>query len=133
MPKQSLNKSIGAKKLNRRTMTQLPEPEVTIPFGAILDNVKIGRDTVTFDYLSDPYESPRDVFLSAASGSAAKEAKAAARTEPEPAKLRFEGLSSNVDGLSRAKVPGGWLLSTEQGGITFYPDARHEWNGESVE
>ena len=33
--------------------------------------------------------------------------------------------------LRRAKVPGGWLVTTDAGGLTFVPDADHTWN-ESV-
>ncbi len=35
----------------------------------------------------------------------------------------------------RAKVPGGWLVWTgryDQGGLTFYPDPNHEWDGNSL-
>lgn len=41
------------------------------------------------------------------------------------------------DRLSRAKVPGGWLvfiwspMNSDQG-ITFYPDPNHEWEGSSA-
>ena len=52
-------------------------------------------------------------------------------------KLKFEKL--DVDALSarvnRAKVPGGWLLvatSNSGGGVTFYPDPEHKWDGGSV-
>jgi len=52
-------------------------------------------------------------------------------------KLKFEKLE--VDTLSvrlnRAKVPGGWLLvvtSNSGGGATFYPDAQHKWDGNSL-
>jgi hypothetical protein len=142
LPKQTLNKSISARKLHQRTMTPLPEQEVTIPYGAILENVRQDRDTVTFNYLTEPYGCPRDIFQSAAAPFAKVEKSpttapvpepAAAIPEPEtePAKLQFEALSSSVAGLSRAKVPGGWLLATELGGVAFYPDARHVWNGES--
>ncbi len=36
----------------------------------------------------------------------------------------------------RARVPGGWLIKTlnsmtSAGGITFYPDPKHEWNENS--
>jgi len=42
--------------------------------------------------------------------------------------------------LYRAKVPGGWLVvvatggngSSSGGGITFYPDAEHKWDGSSM-
>jgi hypothetical protein len=123
-------------------MTPLPEQEVTIPFGAILENVRQDRDSVTFNYLTEPYGCPRDVFQSAVAGGARDEWAAVTARElvsdgvvpefaPEPAKLQFEALSSNIHGLSRAKVPGGWLISSERGGVAFYPDARHAWNGES--
>ena len=51
-------------------------------------------------------------------------------------KLKFEKL--DVDALSarvnRAKIPGGWLLvaiSNSGGGVTFYPDPEHKWDGGS--
>jgi hypothetical protein len=52
-------------------------------------------------------------------------------------KLKFEKL--DVDALSarvnRARIPGGWLLvatSNSGGGVTFYPDPEHKWDGGSV-
>ena len=52
-------------------------------------------------------------------------------------KLKFEKL--DVDALSarvnRAKIPGGWLLiatSNSGGGVTFYPDPEHKWDGGSI-
>src|SRR4051812_20531331 len=33
--------------------------------------------------------------------------------------------------LRRAKVPGGWLVANDDGGLTFIPDADHKWS-ESV-
>jgi hypothetical protein len=52
-------------------------------------------------------------------------------------KLKFEKL--DVGALSvqvnRAKIPGGWLLvstSNAGGGVTFYPDSGHKWDGGSV-
>jgi hypothetical protein len=139
--KQSLNKSITAKKLHRRTMTPLPEPEVTIPFGAIVDNVKIDRDTATFEYLMEPYSCGRELFVTATGGAAeggeaarspaAALATASSAASPEPVKLHFETLASSIK-LSRAKVPGGWLLATPLGSIAFYPDPNHQWNGESL-
>jgi hypothetical protein len=52
-------------------------------------------------------------------------------------KLNFEKL--DADPLSvrvnRAKIPGGWLVvstSSSGGGVTFYPDPQHKWDGGSV-
>ncbi len=144
MPKQSLNKSITAKKLHRRTMNPLPELEATIPFGAIIDKLQAAADWVTFEYLSEPYGCKRDMLQGAITlpqdaekeaeeeAAAAPAASAASAPAAAPAKLKFEALSASVR-LSRAKVPGGWLLTTPQGGIGFYPDASHKWDGESIE
>jgi hypothetical protein len=53
-------------------------------------------------------------------------------------KVKFEKL--DVDGgglrLSRAKIPGGWLviaMSNSGGGFTFYSDPHHKWDGNSLE
>jgi hypothetical protein len=41
--------------------------------------------------------------------------------------IRWQALKSSIDRtIHRAKVPGGWLVA-QQDGITFVPDARHEW------
>jgi len=53
-------------------------------------------------------------------------------------KLKFEKL--DVGGtisarVSRTKIPGGWLLvvtSNSGGGLTFYSDPQHEWDGNSL-
>jgi hypothetical protein len=53
-------------------------------------------------------------------------------------KLKFEKL--DVDStlsarVSRAKIPGGWLLiavSNSGGGLTFYSDPHHKWDGNSL-
>lgn len=38
----------------------------------------------------------------------------------------------------RAKIPGGWLFSTQEGndgggGVAFIPDPNHEWDGSSLD
>ena len=53
-------------------------------------------------------------------------------------KLKFEKLdvgSSLSARVSRAKVPGGWLLiaiTNSGGGLTFYSDPQHKWDGNSL-
>jgi hypothetical protein len=53
-------------------------------------------------------------------------------------KLKFESLnvgSTLSVRLSRAKLPGGWLLvvtSNSGSGLTFYSDPQHEWDGNSL-
>jgi hypothetical protein len=32
----------------------------------------------------------------------------------------------------RTKVPGGWLVHTDPGGLAFYPDPQHQWDGNSL-
>jgi hypothetical protein len=52
-------------------------------------------------------------------------------------KLKFEKLDVDIvsSRISRAKLPGGWLLlstSNSGGGVTFYPDPEHKWDGGSL-
>ena len=52
----------------------------------------------------------------------------------QPKPLHWEKLNSNAT-TYRTKVPGGWLINIRTdygGGVTFYPDAKHEWDGESI-
>lgn len=45
---------------------------------------------------------------------------------------RGQNFSSYIE---RAKVPGGWLLkprTADGGGMTFYPDPNHKWDGNSL-
>ena len=52
----------------------------------------------------------------------------------------WEDLDSSGHGhlaMRRAKVPGGWLIYASDGyhhhgGMTFYPDPEHRWNGSSL-
>ncbi|MCO5166807.1 MAG: hypothetical protein M9894_10635 [Planctomycetes bacterium] len=34
--------------------------------------------------------------------------------------------------LHRSKVPGGWMVMTPRGGLAFYPDPQHTWDGNSL-
>jgi len=54
-------------------------------------------------------------------------------------KLNFEKLDVSTltvnTTINRAKIPGGWLLvstSNAGGGVTFYPDPEHKWDGGSA-
>lgn len=33
----------------------------------------------------------------------------------------------------RAKVPGGWIVSNPPTGVFFFPDAKHAWDGGSID
>ena len=53
--------------------------------------------------------------------------------------LKFEkldvGKTLSSARVSRAKIPGGWLLivtSNSGGGLTFYSDPQHKWDGSSL-
>jgi hypothetical protein len=49
-------------------------------------------------------------------------------------RLDVSTLTANTT-MNRAKIPGGWLLvstSVAGGGVTFYPDPEHKWDGGSV-
>ncbi len=44
---------------------------------------------------------------------------------------------SSPTNVSRAKIPGGWLVGVESGnvrswGLAFVPDPNHEWDGGSL-
>ena len=149
MAKISLNKRIEATKLHERTGAPLAGPEVTIPFGALVESMGRDRDREKFRYLGEPYSVRREVFLDAigpdeaakatVAAPAAAPAVASAPVEPEPpapgaqeARLKFEKLDAGGYALARAKVPGGWLVVCGTG-VTFYPDPGHEWDGASVE
>jgi hypothetical protein len=47
----------------------------------------------------------------------------------EMVEIKWESVMERPGGgsnLVRAKVPGGWLVSSSQG-LTFIPDPKHEW------
>jgi hypothetical protein len=134
LAKVELNKSIEARKLNQRTGLPMTGPEVTIPYGAIIDHVETDRDREKFHYLRDLYSCSHEVFVSAVNAGAIEQA---APSEPvtvtSKAKLQWERLDSSSDyALLRAKVPGGWLVALGGTGVTFYPDPEHQWDGSSV-
>ncbi|MFY9727997.1 MAG: hypothetical protein WB579_00250 [Bryobacteraceae bacterium] len=142
----SLNKWIEATKHHDRTGAPMAGPEVTIPFGALVEPVGAERDREKFRYLGELYSARREVFLEAtraeepAAPPAAAPPLASAPAQPAPsaapgakeAKLKFERLDAGGYAAARAKVPGGWLVTCGTG-VTFYPDPNHKWDGASLE
>lgn len=137
MPKVSLSKTIEATKLNKRTGFAESGPDVTIPFGGLVEYVAAERDTVRFTYMGDLYRCAEDLWNDATRESAASSSAKPASSPAEPSAaaapgLFWEPLSSPRVPLSRAKVPGGWLLAGNSGSIAYYPDPTHEWDGKSL-
>jgi hypothetical protein len=143
--KLELNKSIEARKLNKRTGSPTTDPEVSIPYGAIVENVESDRNFERFTYQGELYRCTRTLLASATDPRAwkaqlAPDAESAALTvpggeQPAPALpgLRWTPVDSGHVPLLRAKVPGGWLMTSSSGaGLTFYPDPDHEWDGTSM-
>jgi hypothetical protein len=138
----TLNKSISAVRLNQKSGVPYSEPEVNIPFGAILSYKGSDRDSERFIYMSELYRAKRDVLASAVDGGKIPEmaddapaASAMAGAAPKPAmevKFKFEKLSAGVHSISRAKVPGGWIVMAANASITFYPDPEHAWDGATL-
>lgn len=144
MDKISLNKSIEATKLNERTEAPLVGPEVTIPFGALIEPLGASRDREKFRYLGELYSVGREIFLaatrpdgmesgppSAPAVPVSAEAGKSVTARAKEATLRFEPLDAGGYSIARAKVPGGWLVASGSG-IAFYPDPKHEWDGSSL-
>lgn len=139
--KLTLNKSIEAKRLNKRTLAPLPGPEVTIPYGGILEPAGADGDFDHFRYMGDLYRVQRQTLASAVDEAAAAPGDAVppqpaparpvapaggAAAAPAPAlasRLQFEPLG---DGISRARIPGGWLVRSGSS-IAFVPDGAHRW------
>jgi hypothetical protein len=139
LAKYSLIKTIEAQKLNMRTGVPTTDPPVTVPFGAIIEDVQSDRDMRRFTFHGELYRCPEDVLA------AALDARPAAAPEPHPAPagpaataatspapyLEWQELASNRGPVLRARVPGGWLI-TIPGGLAFYPDSAHAWTGSSL-
>jgi hypothetical protein len=138
LTKVSLSKTIEATKLNKRTGFPESGPEVTIPFGALVEYVGADRDLEKFNYLGEPYRCKHDLWMSAATGHAHTAAAGSSKPgdalqpAPEGPKLIWEPVPSTQYSLSRAKVPGGWLIALGGTGLAFYPDSAHEWDGTSL-
>lgn len=143
-----LTKSVDCVKVNKRSGIRTSEKK-TLAFGSILVDLTEDRDNFRFLYLGEMYDGPQSEmkgYLQLLEGEEtvdvgrprgeAGAGKSARGTRPAKEaveyKLKWESLSSETT-LKRAKVPGGWLVSSNGGGLAFVPDAGHEWNGESVD
>ena len=141
----SLIKPIEAIKVHPRSGLPLGGPDVTVPYGALIEHLGSDRDREKFSYLGEHYTCTRERFLSATAApkpepKSATAAAAAPAVEDEETpeadegpRLEWEQLRSKDFTVRRAAIPGGWLVAVHGGGLTFVPDARHEWNGASVE
>ena len=144
MLKVELAKSIEARKLNQRTGRPVDTHWLTVPYGAILENPIEKGDLVEFSYLGELYHCKypeiEDLLKSAkadrGSIAASPPANESARTVSPAAMLVWEKLAANYGQAQRAKVSGGWLVVVagvgEGGGLTFYPDPMHSWDGSSA-
>jgi len=148
MAKYEVTKLVEAAKLNKRTGIPLVGPPTTIPYGSIISDVEEDGDYYKFSYMTERYQVKRDVvagafhLLGGVNVSSAPAAAAAASPAPVPAPapvanddrpvLQFQSLRvAGAAALSRAKVPGGWLVAAG-GSVTFVPDPAHQWDGGSL-
>jgi hypothetical protein len=65
MPVFELGKSIESIRLNKRNRLPMGDPPRTIPFGALIDEIRETGDRASFVYLGELYECPADVLRSA--------------------------------------------------------------------
>jgi hypothetical protein len=143
LAKLEMTKSIEARKLNKRTRQLLAEHPITIPYGGILDEITDNGDIVSFHYLGEYYQCRSEILRSAShvldggAGTAPAESGAAAAStaRPDPVSFVFEKLRGGTESVSRAKLPGGWLISVGEGAarsVAFYPDPEHQWDGTTL-
>lgn len=140
MAKFEVTKTVEARKLHPKSGIPLSEPAEVLPFGAILENMREERELYKFSYLGKPYQCEQKILKPAIRPlGGAVSVTVSVEDEPVPAaapvQIRWETLRTSNGSLLRAKVPGGWLLTgvSAGGSLTFYPDAKHEWDGKSLE
>ncbi|MBA3975693.1 MAG: hypothetical protein C0504_15925 [Candidatus Solibacter sp.] len=156
-PKYRVIKMVEAKKLHPKSLIPLSEPPIQLPFTAILEGLKLDREMYRFYYLGQPYQCAQKVLKSAIEkieDAAAKvveeEWEGAEEVEigepvveaaPAPAPKAavkaaggfvWQAVRTNKGAMLRGKVAGGWLVKVD-GGVCFYPDAGHKWDGGTLE
>jgi hypothetical protein len=134
MPKLSFSKSIEARRLNSRTGLPDSGTESTVPYGAIVEHIATDRDIVKFSYLGEHYRCAQTVWDAAAyelEGAVETAAPREPDTGASAPRLKWEPLASSQYSLSRAKVPGGWLVTIGGSTLAFVPDPGHAWDGAS--
>lgn len=151
MAKYEVTKLVEAAKLNKRTGIPLVGPPTTIPYGSIISDVDEDGDYYRFSYSSERFQVKRDVVCGAfhlIGGITASPAPTSSPAPPPPAPapvqaapapvaddrpvLAFEALRvQGAAALSRARIPGGWLVSSAYS-VTFVPDPQHQWDGGSL-
>lgn len=143
MPRLEVLKTIEARKLNKRNRQMLAEPAVTIPYGALLDDIVENRDNLEFQYLGDLYTCRAEILRASShtlggpsAGSSGTASAPAVAPEPESQPtFVWEKLRAKGEPMMRAKLPGGWLIAMGDGpsrSIVFYPDPSHSWTGETL-
>lgn len=145
-------KMVEARRLNPKSGVPLTEPPTPMPFGAILENLREDRDLYKFEYLGKPFQCAIDVLKPAMEvfRPGAVESEQAERVEvrveavpeavpaapaaaAEPAPFQWESVATSHGPLLRAKVPGGWfVMAARASSLTFYPDAKHSWDGTTL-
>lgn len=135
MSQYEVSKTVEAVKLNKRTGAPLGEPAISLPYGAIIEKLEEVGEYYAFTYMSERYRMRKDNVRGAVHALVAPAVvTASVKAVPEaPSKpvLVFERLGGTAS-LSRAKIPGGWLVMSASS-VTFVPDEKHEWDGGSVD
>jgi len=140
LSKHALNKTIEARKLNKKTGVPMGGPEVTIPYGAFVEAPHRDGGMLRFTYNQELYRCANDVLTSALDRGALKAVVPAdadspavpAAERPVQRGLRWEVVVSSHFAVLRSKVPGGWLIAADAS-VTFYPDPQHRWDGASLD
>src|ERR1017187_3565184 len=112
-----LNKSIEARKLNKRTGSPTTDPEVVIPYGAFVENVEADRDFERFTYLGELYQCTHTLRASAtdprawkaqlapAAEPATPAASSAGQSAPAAPRLQWEPLDRSEEQTSELQTP----------------------------